>query len=223
MHIPYVSRAAIVVAMTAGALAVAPRFARAQDASVLPDEPGPVTLVGCFSRETVEGRDKYVLVNPSVGQGTTVPDAACSATPGAPMIHLDDVHSHHLDQVPLGRWIEVRGKLGRVKHGDELREVQVKAFKEIPVAPPAAAALQAPESVTIPEPAEPKAPEIAAELPAQPTAAPASSAPVGTSGVKAELPKTASPLPSIALVGIVAIATGLVVGRYRRRRPFEEE
>ncbi len=100
----------------------------------------------------------------------------------------------------IGRWIEVTGRLESLdKTG--LREVHVRSFRVVPVVPP---------KVAEAEPVTPPTPEV---VPVAPTPElPA----VGTTGV-AELPKTASSLPTTALFGVFALAAGIALLVFRRR------
>jgi hypothetical protein len=198
MGIRYLSSAIAAGLFTCGLLLTAPASVSAQRSMDLPADKGPITLFGCFLRVEIphEG-NKYVLANPSFDTPATVPQAECNASADARMVELDDIHSnvheHHLDKGKVGLWVEINGTLNKPK-GQTLREVDVETYRLIPVAPPRVARAE-PEPVVIQAPPEP-APEPA---------------PVATTGVAEPLPKTASPLPLIALMGFVGIAGGFAL------------
>lgn len=205
--------AAIAAALlTAGLIAIAPATGWAQDPTekMLPADGGPITLVGCFLRMKVshEGT-KFVLAKPTLGPATTVPEAACAAAGTDAMVELDDVHTnvhqHHLDRSKVGRWVEVTGRLEKTGH-QTLREVHVKTYREVPVAPPVVATAD-PRYVPEPEPLAIQAPLASVETSA-----------VATSGTVDELPKTASSMPSVGLLGLFALAGGFAVTLIGGRR-----
>ena len=207
---------AITAGLLAGSLATfALATARAQDATVLPGK-GPVTLVGCLVSGNGENygspgqhspgkhqHGHYILANTTVGPATSVPDASCSAT-GGPMIKLERMKKLDPD-ANVGQWVEVSGKLEKNQH-----EMHVKAFHAVPVVVPRAA-----EARPIPE-----APSYMPPQPAPTVEAPAPPAPIATTGVEKKarrLPKTASQLPLIELVGLLGFAGGLALLVDRRR------
>ncbi|MGH7347846.1 MAG: hypothetical protein ACREK4_23275, partial [Candidatus Rokuibacteriota bacterium] len=85
---------------------------------------------------------------------------------------------------------------------ENLRELSVRSFRLIPVVP------QRAEAAPAPVPAPP------AESPAP---APALPAPVATSGIQEPLPKTASPLAVIGLLGLLSVAGSFGFRIYRSR------
>lgn len=195
--------------LACGLVAIAPakgsaqvREGTASGPAFLPEQGGPITLYGCFLRMKVadEGT-KFVLVNPTPGPATSVPEATCTSKGTEQMVELDDVHTnlhkHHLDRSKVGRWIEVTGRLEKTGH-QALREVHVNTYRIVPVVAPRAAEAA---PVPTPETIQP-APAPAAPLEARPTA---------TTGVTEELPHTASSLPLIALLGFLALAGGLAL------------
>jgi hypothetical protein len=204
----YVSGIVAAVLLTCGVIAFAPAPVSAQGTTLLPEKGGPITLVGCFLRMPVadEG-NKFVLVNPTLGAATSVEEATCRSTGNEQMVELDDVHTnvhkHHLDRAKVGRWIEVTGRLEKAGH-QALREVHVNSYRIVPVVPRVA------EAAPVFEP--PIAPSaIPQETPVE--------QPVATTGVaEPELPKTASPVPLIAVFGFLALAAGLAlrIRGYRR-------
>ncbi len=185
-----------------------PASTRAQNTTAIPDEGGPITMVGCFTRGVI-GHDKderFVLAKPMVGSIASVPDATCAASGSDQMIKLQDLKQVHLGDAQLGRWVEIHGRLEGNHRSDGLREVHVKSFALVPVVvPPPRVAEVTPEA----------APPAAVESPA-PIAPIAEAAPppepVATSGVTEErksLPKTATSLPLFGLIGVVALVAAL--------------
>jgi len=187
-----------------------------QNVTELPKK-GYVTLVGCFTLGTIKNHERYVLLNPTVGPATTVPDSACSATGNDRMIKLERVKKHYMaERIALGQWIEVSGKLEKNGDQDEdnVRELEVSSFRPVPVAAPHVAEVM---PTPAPTPVTP---------PAAPTVEPAAPAPeapaeVGTTGVITEkhhrLPHTASPLPLAGLVAFISFGSALALQAKRRR------
>jgi LPXTG-motif cell wall-anchored protein len=100
---------------------------------------------------------------------------------------------------------------------DDPRKFEVKSFREVPLTPPA-------PSIAILIPPAP-APQAAVETPpAQKQAVTESPKPMATTGetpYEKKLPKTASELPSIALLGFFALSGGLVLGLVDRQKAFK--
>jgi len=90
----------------------------------------------------------------------------------------------------------------------KVREINVESAS---LAPVAAAARNEPAIFGAPEP-QPEPPPAAAE-PQAPAAAPAPETPAPA------LPKTASPLPTIGLIGLLSLACGLGLRLFNRTRP----
>jgi hypothetical protein len=210
----YVCRALAAAWLAFGVTAVAPVVARAQSVSTLPK--GHVTLVGCFLRMADPNDpddERYVLANAKLGPATSVPNPNCTAMGSEPILRLSEVHEHNLDQVSTGRWMEINGELGKMRDADDLRKFEVKSFRAVPVTPP-------PVVLFVPIPEAPKA---AVETP-QPEQHVETPEPVATAGIETptekpkKLPKTASPLPLIAMLGLFAVTGGLVLGLFDRRR-----
>jgi len=186
--------------LTGSLTSFAPATARAQGTTALPGK-GEVTLVGCLLNEGEH--DRYILANTTVGPATSVPEASCSATGTGETIKLERMKKHHLNVVNVGQWVEVSGKLEKNQ-----QEMHVKSVRAVPVVVPRAA-----EVLPIPE-----APRT---MPAQPapmveTPAPTAPPPIATTGVVEEkkarrLPKTASQLPLIEFVGLLALPGGLAL------------
>ena len=169
---------AMVVVFVFGVLTVGPAYAQRRDGGLLPPEQeGQVTAVGCLLRGSAvrggkEGNDKYVIARPRRGPVSSVPEATCTAAPGADALDLNNTSKAGVTDALLGRWVEIRGQLEREtsKNPDNLRELEVAAFKLVPVVVPA------PETAAAPAPApEPAPAPVAATPPPEP--APASEAP----------------------------------------------
>jgi hypothetical protein len=211
---------AITAALLAGSLATfALATARAEDSPGSPEKHGKgnVTMVGCLLSGGGENygspgqhspgkhqHGHYILANATAGPATSVPDASCSDT-GGQMIKLERMKKLDPDGANVGQWVEVSGKLEKNQH-----EMHVKAFHAVPVVVPRAA-----EARPIPE-----APSYMPPQPAPTVEAPAPPAPIATTGVEKKarrLPKTASQLPLIELVGLLGFAGGLALLVDRRR------
>jgi hypothetical protein len=214
MAIRHVRCAIMAGLLMCGLAATAAANGRAHPATGLPEK-GEVTLVGCFLREPIHNKDKYVLAQPTLGPATSVTEAACSSTGMGHLIKLEKVKKHHLEAVNLGQWIEVTGDLRKMRKDENFQDLHVTSFRPVPVvAPPVAHAMPAPEpprAMPAPQPAP------IAEAPA-PAPAPA---PVATTGVVEKkthkLPHTASTLPLTALLSVVALAAGLALRVSRRQ------
>lgn len=200
-----------------------------RDGNLLPQEQdGQVTAVGCLLRGSeVRGgkkdKDKYVLARPRKGPVASVPEATCRADAGADALDLDNTKDAGVTDSLLGRWVEIAGKLEKEtsKNPDNLRELDVKSFKLVPVVPPRAAAV----------PNTPSRPASAATQPAPPAASPAP-APETTppppaasptlaasnTGGGQSLPHTASNRPAIALASLLSLAGAFFLRSYRLRQ-----
>ncbi len=100
---------ATVVVFAFGVVTVGPAYAQRRDGSLLPQEKsGDVTAVGCLVRGTaVRGgkKDKYALARPRRGPVASVPEASCTADPGADALTLDNPEKgqhHGCGARPLG-------------------------------------------------------------------------------------------------------------------------
>jgi LPXTG-motif cell wall-anchored protein len=165
---------------------------------------GPITVAGCLMRgDQVRGGDDdhYVLARPRIGPIDSVPEETCTADVDADALELEDVGGIGITDSLIGRWVEISGELEREtsRDPDNLRELDVHAFRVVPVVLPRAAA-------------RPSAPPVAAQRP--PIAEPAE--PVGTTlEAPTSLPKTASPIPAIGLIGLLSLGGALVLRRFR--------
>jgi len=173
------------VLLTCGVTAVAPAYA--QNSALLPaEESGWVTVAGCLQpRGTDAG--KYALASPMPAVAS-VTEERCNAPVDSRAFELDDPEESGITDALIGRWVEIYGKLERETSTDpdNHRELDVKSFRLVPVVRPRAEAVPAPAPI-FEEPAAPPA-----------------ETPVATSGVA--LPKTASPLTAIGLLGLLSLA-----------------
>lgn len=182
--------------LTSGIVAFTPVRTLAQDA--LPEKGQSITVVGCFDRAMIDSHPEFVLARPVVGSVASVPDGSCKAQSGDQLVKLQDLRSAGVDRVKIGRWVEIDGRLEGNHRSDAIREVHIKAMRDVPVMAPRVA--EAP-----PEPArtfdEPKT-VLDFGLPQ----------PVATSGViRTELPKTATLLPLFGIVGFVSLFGALAI------------
>jgi LPXTG-motif cell wall-anchored protein len=194
-----------------GVYTVVPARVQAQQPTVLPEEGGMITLVGCLGRGGKH--DKYLLVNPTIGSMVSVPDGTCTSTDTEQAVELKDTSRHY--QSMLGRYVEITGRLERIEGSDDpddLRELHVRSFREVPVVPPRiveAAPPSAPPPVFEPPPPAPQA-----EAPAIPE-----QKPVATTGTApAPLPKTASGSSLIGFLGLLSLAGALGLRLFHRER-----
>lgn len=201
----YACGAITAVVFACGVAAIEPAHAQLRDGGLLPqDQSGLVTAVGCFVRGGDDGED-YLLAHPKQGPVNSVQDETCTADASADALKLDNTKKSGMNDAILGHWIEINGRLEK-ETGDDpdsLRELDVHSFRILPVVPRRTA-------VAPPAPAYQPAP-----LPEQPIArAPEPMPTVGTSG---ELPRTASPLPLVGLIGTLFLAGGLGLRSLRAR------
>jgi LPXTG-motif cell wall-anchored protein len=194
------------VLLTFGISVFTPATGRAQDAFQLPDKGSIVTVTGCFGY--IDG-PHYVLASPTMDPVTSVPNATCEVT--GPLIKLDDIKQNGLDKSMVGRTLQVTGRVGKAydEHPNRIRKLDISSAMFVPVVPPRAA-----EVIIMPAPVQPAAPVA-------PQAAPpmVQEQPVGTTGtVRTELPKTATSLPLVGLIGLLSLAGGLTLHLFSRRR-----
>jgi hypothetical protein len=198
------------------------------------EEATSVTLVGCLQRENdyrkandigragaiglgLGSGDEFVLANASaVGSaGAQASDIDCSSATTGDAYELtgkreDELKSlvgHVVQITGIQKKAEVEQAVGTsganaarptggvdpLKRDLRLFEVEITSFQEVgPASAPAAAA-----------------PAAAAPAAAAPTAVVAEAQPTGTSGTAQELPRTASPLPFIGLLGLLSLTGGL--------------
>ena len=212
MRVQYVSGAAAVV-FAFGVVMVGPANAQQRrDGHLLPQEQsGQVTAVGCLVRGSTMrgGKDKYVLARVKKGPIASVPEATCTADPGADALQLDNPEKASMTDAMLGKWVQIGGRLEKEtsKDPDNLRELDVLTLKMVPVVPPspAAAPAAAPPAKAAPRATPPPAAEPA-PAPAAPPEKPH------------KLPKTASQVPAIGLAGLLFLAAGLGLRSFRLRQ-----
>jgi len=186
--------------LACGMATVAQPRVHAQQPAFLPEEGGMITLVGCLQRGGPH--DKLILVGPRIGSVVSVPDAACTMTGGEQAVELKDTSRHY--ESMLGRWVEISGRLEGLERGDEpedLRELHVRSFREVPVVPPQIA--EAPRFEP-PSPIEPPPPVPQAQAPAVSEEQPVAT--TGTAPAPPSLPKTASQSSLIGLLGLLSLA-----------------
>lgn len=196
---------ATVAVLAFGVVTVGPAYAQRRDGNLLPQEQeGQVVAVGCLVRGTdVRGgkEGKYVLARPKRGPVASVPEASCTADPGADALMVDNPEKGNITDSAVGRWVEIGGRLEKEtsKDPDNLRELDVATFKLVPVVVP-------------PPPAPARQPTAAAPPPTPQAAAPEPPAPAPE---PRHLPKTASQLPGIGLAGLLSLAAGLTLRSFR--------
>ena len=200
MTLRYLSGASIVTLLTCGFATVAP--AQAQNETVLPsNESAVITVTGCLQMDPRKNeRDKFVLATPRLGAVASVANAACDAAADAQALELEDADNRGINETLVGRWIEISGRLEKEGSTDpnNLRELSVRSFRLVPVVPPRAEVAPAP----IPPRAEAPPPEPAP-------------VPVATTFIQEPLPKTASPLAMVGLLGLISVAGGFGFRYYR--------
>jgi hypothetical protein len=235
--------AAAVLAMTMAAFAQSPQTASPSTASQAGRQSQtPITLVGCVMRETDYrkandsgkggplgtglGRgDEFVLVNAAkVASGSTPPATAgeCGVSAAGEAYELGGQHEKSLAKL-VGRRVEIDGILKEAKtttaSGEakptggvdplkqdlKLFEVDITRFRELPAGQSAAA----PPAAQAARPAAP-APAAPPAAPAQPEPAPQPSAPAEP---RQRLPRTATPLPLVGLIGVLSLVSGLTLRR----------
>ena len=195
-----------------GVVTVGPAYAQRRDGNLLPQEnSGQVVAVGCLVRgDSVRGgkKDKYVLARPKRGPVASVPEASCTADPGADALTIDNPEKGKITDAALGRWVEIGGRLEREtdKDPDNLRELDVATFKLVAVVIPAK-----------PTPKPTPAPVAESPRPA-PRAEPAATPAAPTAEPPKTLPKTASQMPAIGLAGLLSLAAGLMLRSFRLRQ-----
>ena len=167
--------------------------------------------MGCLVRgDSVRGgkKDKYVLARPKRGPVASVPEASCTADPGADALTIDNPEKGKITDAALGRWVEIGGRLEREtdKDPDNLRELDVATFKLVAVVIPAKPTPK-PTPAPVAEAPRPAPRAEAAPTPAPPTAEPPKA-----------LPKTASQMPAIGLAGLLSLAAGLMLRSFRLRQ-----
>src|SRR5688572_26107719 len=217
MTLRYVSGALVAIVLICGLPALDPVHAQTRDSSLLPPEKsGLITVAGCLQLGGENG-DRYVLANPRLGPIPNVPEGTCNVAVDDRALDLKDTAEHGMNQSMLGRWVEINGRLEKETDNDltNLREIEVRSFRMVPVIPP---------PVIPPRAEAPPAPVPLAQAEPQPvtppaeTIAPPEEQPIGTTGViETTLPKSAGLLPAIGLLGLLSLTGGLGLRFYRSR------
>jgi hypothetical protein len=129
------------------------------------------------------------------------------------VIKLDDIKQNGLDKSMVGRWLQVTGRVGKAydEHPNRIRKLDISSAMFVPVViPRAAEVIIVPPPIARAEPVAPVAPQMAPRMEEQP---------VGTTGTRrSALPKTASSLPLVGLIGLMSLAGGLTLHVFGRRR-----
>jgi hypothetical protein len=217
---------ATLVVFSFGLLAVEPAYAQQRrDGNLLPQEQGgQVVAVGCLLhgsdvRGGKKDKDKYVLARPRKGPVASVPEASCTADAGAAALDLDNTKDAGVTDSLVGRWVEIGGRLEKEtdKNPDNLRELDVKTYKLVPVVIPRAAAAPA----NTPARTASAASSSSATLPGQSTPQ-ATGSPAAVTAQSQEagqtLPHTATNRPAIALGALLSLAAGLLLRSFRVRQ-----
>lgn len=183
-----------------------PAVGATRDASLLPpNESGVITVAGCLRAGPNHGdQDGYVLANPRLGPIAGVPESKCTGAIDDRAVELDHSLKRGIDDSMLGRWIEVTGRLEKETSNDpdNLREMYVDSFRMVPVIPRRAEAAPVTEF--------PRQVEQQPVTPPADTMARMEEKAAGTPGLET-LPKTASSLPAIGLLGLLSLGAGLVL------------
>ena len=190
--------------LTVGMIAFAPTTGHAQNTAAIPEQGGPISMVGCFTKGTIGHSERFVLAKPIVGSVASVADGSCTTEGSDQLVKLQDLTGTGLKGVPEGRWVEIHGRLEGSHRADAVREVHVKWFRMVPVVPPA----------VIAEAAPPRAPVIEAPV-IVPEAFP-TPAPVATTGERQKLPETGTSLPLLEMSGVRSLLAAFslfVIGR----------
>jgi hypothetical protein len=184
-------------------MVAAPAIARAQNTPDLPLEGQRITVVGCLVNGKVDGHpEKLVLAKAKAGSVESVSEATCTATDADSVIRLQDMRQAGLNDGYAGRWMIIEGRLESQHRVHKVREIHVKNFRPVPVVIPRVAEATPAPFVPTPEPPAP-APQIAATPP------PEAEVIVATTGTAKQLPKTATSLPLVGLIGFLSLAAGL--------------
>ena len=205
MTLRHVSGALTAVVLISGLWTVAPAQAqREASVGIPPEEHATITVAGCLQLGGKDG-DEFVLASPRLGPIDNVPVGTCNSAVDDRALRLQHTEKVYINQSMLGHLIEVNGKLEKEEDDNlaNLRELKIRSFRVLPVVPPRAEA-PAPvqqRSEYTPPPAE----TIVIE----------EVEPVGTTGVEPALPKTASPLHLMGLLGMLSLAGGLGLRFYR--------
>jgi len=171
-----------------------------------------VTVVGCL-KEDPRNPARLVLAKPMQGTAISVPNGNCDDAVDIEAFEIHDPGEGGFKKVnAVGQIIELTGKLGEVESGDKLRKLHADHFRVVPVVPP-------PPPIARVEPRP--APPIIEPSPAPEYTPTPEPTPVPTTGVMEEkkpLPHSASPLASIALLGLLSFAGAFALRLFDRSR-----
>ena len=224
MTLRYVSCALAAIVLSCGLPTLDLAQAQTRDASLLPPEKsGLITVAGCLQPGGKDGR--YLLANPKLGPIANVAEETCDARVDDRTLDLKDTSEQGINPSMLGHWVEINGRLEKETDADltNLRELEVRSFRMLPVVPPPVIPPRA-EAAPVPVP-RPLAEQQPVTPPAE-TITPPEERPVGTTGVaertppqtsETTLPRTASPVPAIGLLGLLSLAGAFGVRFYRSR------
>src|SRR5688572_10394648 len=137
MTLRYMSVALTVIVLSCGVLTVDPAHAQTRDASLLPPEQsGVITVAGCLQLGGKNG-DRFLLANPKLGPIANVPDETCDATVDDRTLDLQYTAQHGINRSMVGHWVEINGRLEKETDTDltNLREMEVRSFRMVPVIP----------------------------------------------------------------------------------------
>jgi hypothetical protein len=214
MTLRYVSGAFTAIVLMCGLPTLDRAHAQTRDSSLLPPErSGVITVAGCLQLGGENG-DRYLLANPTLGPIANVAEETCNAPVDARALDLQDTAQHGINQSMLGHWIEINGRLEKETDADltNLRELEVRSFRMLPVIPPPVIPPLAEAPVPVPQPQAEQQPLT----PPVETTAPPEEQPTGTTGVvETTLPQTAGLLPALGLLGLLSLAGGLGLRLYR--------
>jgi hypothetical protein len=216
MTLRYVSGALAAIVLSCGVPTLEAAEAQTRDASLLPPEKsGLITVAGCLQPDGENG-DKYLLANPKLGPIANVAEETCDARVDDRTLDLKGTAEHGMNPSMLGHWVEINGRLEKETDADltNLRELEVRSFRVLPVIPPPPVIPPRAEAAPVPRPEA----EQQAVTPPTETIAPPEERPIGTTGVaETTLPQTASPLPAIGLLGLLSLAGAFGARFYRSR------
>jgi len=130
------------------------------------------------------------------------------------MVRVRDLKQAQLGNAQTGRFVTIAGRL-RQSTSQGLRQLRARTFALVPVVvpPPQVAVIMMPAPAPVAEAAPTPAPEIAQAEPEP--------APVATTGEykprRKHLPKTATSVPLLGLIGLLSITGGFGLMLFNRR------
>src|SRR5262249_3396413 len=127
---------------------------------------------------------------------------------------LDDAGLKHGAEMPVGQIVEVTGRLGRIRDGDDLRTLHARSYRIVPVVPPP----PPPVARVEPRPAPAPPPPMIESQPEPQIETEVAVATTGVTEAKKPLPHSASPLASVALLGFALFAAAFLLRLFDRSR-----